>query len=190
MRKYREASTVKEIQKSILTYIESNKYSASLLKIAGVMALVAPIYMVVSRIYFLHSVGNIIEIFYAILYIAYYAGTIMCFAKDDMIPLSIAYGFMAVNSICNLTYGISLNRIVYLVFYAFLAGICIKAAIENSQLDHAKETILQNGTKYAENVKTAFSDKTENEIRYCPMCGAKCSKDMKFCCKCGHSMEG
>ena len=64
MRKYREVSTMKEIQKSILTYIESNKYSAPLLKIAGVMALVAPIYMVVSRIYFLHSVWNIIEIFY------------------------------------------------------------------------------------------------------------------------------
>lgn len=71
MRKYREVSTMKEIQKSILTYIESNKYSAPLLKIAGVMALVAPIYMVVSRIYFLHSVWNIIEIFYAILYIAF-----------------------------------------------------------------------------------------------------------------------
>lgn len=180
---------MKEIQKSILTLIEENKYATLLLRFAGVMAVISPVYMVISRISLLDPVWNMIGMIAAILYLAYYAGTIICFAKGDMIPLSIAYGFMTVNNICNLTYGINLNRIVYILFYAFLTVICLKAAKENSQLDRAKETILLNGTKYVGNAKTTFSNKAENAVQYCPMCGTKCSKDMRFCCNCGHPMD-
>lgn len=115
------------IQNALLDYAGNNKYLAPLLKFSSAMAVIYPIYTIVSRLSFLDFAWKYIGMISAVMYIAYFVGTILCFARNKLIPLDIAYSCMAVNYMLGLQYGVNLNRIVYIAFYGLIAGICIVA---------------------------------------------------------------
>ncbi len=172
------------IQNALLDYFRNNKYLSSLLKVSSAMAVIYPVYLIVSRISFLDFAWKYIGIISAIMYIAYFAGTVLCFAKNKLIPLDIAYSCMTINYILGLQYGVSLNRIVYIVFYAFIAGICIVATKNSSQWVQFKVSTFNKAAQYVEVAGDALSGKDENNV-VCPNCGNECNKDMKFCNNCG-----
>lgn len=98
-----------------------------LLKFSSAMAVIYPVYLIVSRFSFLDFAWKYIWMISAVMYIAYFAGMNLCFARNNLILLDIAYSCMAVNYMLGLQYGVKLNRIVYIAFYGLNAGSCIVA---------------------------------------------------------------
>lgn len=175
---------MQKIQTALLDYVRHNKYLSPFLKFSSVLAVIYPIYLLVSRISILDPVWNYVSSIDSILLIAYYIGTILCFASNKLIPLDIAYCCRAINYIFSLQHGITLNVIVYLAFYSLISGICIVATKNNSQWARLKETTFNKAAQYAEAAGDAISGKSEEEY-FCPNCGKKCNKKMKFCNNCG-----
>lgn len=137
---------------------------------------------------FLDFAWKYIGMISAVMYIAYFAGTVLCFARNKLIPLDIAYSCMAVNYMLGLQYGVNLNRIVYIAFYGLIAGICIVATKNSSQWAQFKASTFNKAAKYAEVAGEALSSKGEDDV-VCPKCGNKCNKDMKFCNNCGNPIN-
>ena len=175
---------MQKVQNAILEYARGNKYLAPMIKFASAMAVVYPVYLIVSRLSFLDFAWRYISMISAIMYIAYFIGTILCFAGNKLIPLDVAYSCMALNYMFGLMYGISMNRLTYMAFYALIACFCIVATTKTTQWAQAKEDTLKTAAKYVEATEDILSGKSKEEI-YCPNCGNKCSKDMKFCNNCG-----
>lgn len=176
------------IQNAILEYASNNKYLSPLLKYSSGMAVAYPIYLIVSRFTFLEFAWQYVGMFSAIMYVAYCVGTILCFAKNKLIPLDIAFSCRAVNNLLGLQYGISLNRIVYIVFYSLIAAICIIATKNSSQWTLFKVSTLTKAAQFAETAGGTLSNKNEDYV-ICPVCGNKCDKDMNFCNVCGNPLK-
>ena len=172
------------IQNALLEYAHNNKYFSSLLKFSSAMAVIYPAYLIISRISFLDFAWKYLGMISAIMYIAYVVGAMLCFARNKLIPLDIAFCCMAFNYMLGLRYGASLNRFVYIAFYAVIAGICIVATKDSSQWAQFKSSIFNKAAQYAEVAGEALSNKSEENV-ICPNCGHKCNKDMKFCNNCG-----
>lgn len=176
------------IQNALLDYARNNKYLSPLLKFSSAMAVIYPVYLIVSRLSFLDFAWKYIGMISAVMYIAYFAGTVLCFARNKLIPLDIAYSCMAVNYMLGLQYGVNLNRIVYIAFYGLIAGICIVATKNSTQWAQFKASTFNKAAKYAEVAGEALSSKGEDDV-VCPKCGNKCNKDMKFCNNCGNPIN-
>lgn len=175
---------MQNIQNAILNYAHSNKYFSALLKISTALAVIYPIYSLLVHITALSVIWKYVGLISAVLYIAYYVGTILSFAANKLIPLDIAYGCLTLNYIFNLRYGITLNRLVYIVFYALIVSVCIIATKKGSQWNRFKEKTFSKVAQYAEAADNAISnEQVKNTI--CPNCGAKLDKKMKFCNNCG-----
>ena len=175
---------MQQIQKAILDYSLHNRYLSPLVTFSSILALLFPIYAVASRVLFLSFLWKYIGMFSAIMYLAYYAGTILCFAKNQLVPLDIAFCCMTVNSMFDLQYGVSLNQIAYIAFYAMLAGICIAATNHTSQWGEFKGSTYQKVAQCAERAGDALLSK-QKDYTFCPKCGNRCSKGTKFCHNCG-----
>ncbi len=172
------------IQKSILKYVQDNKFLQPLCKCSGVLAVIYPVYLVVARISFLNFFWKYIGMIVAILYIAYILGVLISFAENKLIQLDIAFSCMAFNHMLSLRYGVNLNRLVYIAFYAFLAVLCIVATSRSSQWDDFKISTLDKAARYAGAAGDALSIKSDTGV-ICPECGNKCIGGAKFCNKCG-----
>lgn len=173
------------VQNALLAYACNNKYLSPLLKASSAMAVMYPIYLIVSRLSFLDFAWKYIGMISAVMYIAYFVGTLLCFARNKLIPLDIAYCCMAVNYMLGLQYGVSLNRIVYIAFYGLIAGICIMTTKNSSQWVQFKASTFNKAAQYAKTAGEMLSSKTEDDI-VCPECG---NKDMKFCNNCGNPIN-
>lgn len=176
------------IQNALLGYARNNKYLSQLLNFSSAMAVAYPVYLIVSRLSFLDFAWKYIGMISAIMYIAYLAGTALCFARSKLIPLDIAYCCMAINYMLGLQYGVSLNRIVYIAFYGLIAGICIVATKNSSQWVQFKVSTFNKAAKYAKVAGEAISSKDEDDV-VCSKCGNKCNRDMKFCNNCGNTIN-
>lgn len=176
---------MKSIQDSIFKYAQSNKYFFPMIKVAHILAVIYPIYLLVTEITFLSVIWQYVRLFSSIMYIAYYIGTILCFASNRLIPLDIAYGCMTFSYILDLQYGITLNRLVYICFYGLITSLCIVATKNSSQWNKLKEATLNNVTK---NVATNTSTCNNDEL-FCSNCGKKIYSKMNFCNHCGNQIN-
>lgn len=179
---------MKTIQDSILNYAQTNKYFSPLIKFAHILAVIYPIYLLVSKITFLSVIWKYVGLVSAILYIAYYVGTILCFANNRLIPLNIAYGCMTFYYVLNLQYGISLNRLIYICFYGLITGVCIVATKKTSQWNQLKENTFNKAAEYAAAANNSISSQKDSE-NICPKCGKKVDPKMNFCNNCGSQIN-
>lgn len=157
---------MQKIQKDMFDYIRENKYFAPLMKYATIMSLIYPIYTILIRFSFLNFIWQYFGIFSSILLFMYYAGTIICFACNNLVPLSVAYGGLTVGYLLSFQYGFSLNTVVNIVFYGFLSYKCFT------------------GTK----IEVTKEEKTKISY-FCPVCGKECSSDTNFCNSCGTKLK-
>lgn len=179
---------MKNIQDSILNYACSNKYFSPLIKLAHILAVIYPIYLLATKITVLSVVWKYVGLFSAIFFIAYYIGTILCFANNKLIPLDVAYGCMTFYYVLSLQYGISLNRLIYICFYGLITGVCIVATKKTSQWNQLKETTFNKAAEYAATAGNSISSQTEHECT-CPKCGKKIDPKMNFCNNCGNQIN-
>lgn len=175
---------MKEVQKKLFDYLQSNTYFYYLLKIDAVIAVIYPIYLVLIRLAFLDPVWRYVGMVSAVLQILYYIGTILCFAENKLIPLDIAFGCMVLNNLFNLQYGISFNRLVYLVFYVLIVVLCV-ISTKNSGQWNEMDTMFYSKIS-ATSESTIHS--SNNAVCFCPNCGSKIEKGMNFCNNCGHQI--
>lgn len=157
---------MKKIQNDMLDYICGSKYFAPLMKYANIMALLYPIYIILIKFTFLSFVWQYVGIISSLLLVAYYIGTIICFAENNLAMLSVAYGCMTVGYLLSFRFGFSLNTVINILFYGLLTFKCFT------------------GTK------TGLSkEEPANDFRFCPVCGKKCSRDTNFCNDCGAKLN-
>jgi Predicted membrane protein len=179
---------MKTIQQSLLAYAESNKYLSPLLKISFILAIIYPLFLVLSKITLLNIVWNFIWMFGAVLYIAYIIGVILCFAKNQLIPLDIAFVCMAFSELYLLRYGMTLNQLIYIAFYSAIAAVCIVATRKTNQWNQ----FMNHGINKAESlIKTESAVSSDNRIKkhtFCPNCGNELMDDAKFCNSCGQQL--
>lgn len=179
---------MKSIQDSIMNYAQSNKFFSLLIMIEHVLAVIYPLYLLLSKITILSAVWKYVGLVSAIMYITYYIGTILCFANNRLIPLDIAYGCMTVYYILTLQYGISLNRLIYICFYGFITVICIAATQKTSQWNQLKETTFNKVSEVVAVVDNSISVQKNSE-NVCPKCGKKVDPKMNFCNNCGNQIN-
>ena len=161
---------MKKIQNSILEYARKNSYLTLCLNMAPVMAICYPAYLILSRIVILSIVWRIIGSVVAVLYIAFLTGTVLCFAQNQMLALAVAYGCMTLEQLFSFSYGGTLNRIIYLVFYGGITAACVI---------NMKKTAAQR-----------VMDPPNGSSRFCPQCGCALKADSKFCPVCGTQIRG
>ena len=182
---------MKNIQIAISEYVKRNKFLYSMTRFASVLALIYPIYCLLSKISFMSPVTKVISSFSTLLLFLYYLGTLLCFSKNKLIPLDIAYICMAINYLFNLQYGITFNRLVYIAVYGFLVAVCIIATRKTSQWSGFIKTSLDKTAKATEaagNIITPRTSKPTSEV-ICPKCSTRNSMDMKFCKNCGNQLH-
>lgn len=95
---------MREVQNSILKYVQRNRYLSPLLKCDVIMALAYPIYLVFSFVPVLSKLWGYIDIFYAIIYLSFFIGIILCFAQNKLIPMDIAFIGMMIYRLFSLQY--------------------------------------------------------------------------------------
>ena len=180
---------MKAIQESILAYAQSNKYLAPLLKISFTLAIIYPVFLVISKITLLNMVWNYIWVFGGVFYVAYIIGVILCFAKNQLIPMDIAYVCMAFHQLYMLRYGMSLNQLVYIAFYTAIAVACILATKKTAQWNQFMNDGLNKaaGLVKAENVVN--SDKQVKKHIFCSTCGYELTDNAVFCNNCGTQID-
>lgn len=156
---------MEKIQNSMLGYARKNSYLALCLNVAPAMAICYPAYLVLSRIYVLSTVWRIIGMVVAVLYIAFLVGTILCFAQNQVLALAVAYGCMTLEQLFSLSYGGTLNRIIYLIFYGGITAVCV--------------------INMKKNAAQRIMDPPNGVGGFCPQCGHALKSDSKFCPVCG-----
>lgn len=177
---------MKTIQDAILNYAQSNRYLSPLIPFAHILAVIGPIYLLVNNIKFLPIYAGFVV---GILDIAYYIGTILCFANNKLLPLSIAFGCMTFYYILNLKYGDFLHCFIFICFYGLLTGVCIAAMRNTSQLSKVKETTFSNSVNAYDTVVDHIVSSHKDSETVCPKCGNKVNSKTNFCSKCGNRIK-
>lgn len=162
----KEGIDMHKIQKDLFDYIRGNKYFAPLIKHASIMALIYPIYTILIKFSFFSFIWQYVGIFSSLLFLLYYAGTIICFAGNNLVTLSAAFGCLTVGYLLSFQYGFSLNTVVNIIFFGVLAYKCFT------------------GTK----IEVTKEDKKDTYC-FCPVCGTECSREAKFCNSCGTKLK-
>lgn len=178
---------MKEIQNSILAFAQENKYFSKLIKFDVVLAIIYPIYILLAKVIFLNIVFQYLGMISALFYIGYFVGTILCFAENKLIPLDIAFGGMAISYLFNLRYGISFNRLLYIVFYGAILGVCLVETRKSLQWNKFKVSAFSKVADVADAMGERINEKGREQC-FCPNCGAKLDKKMRFCNNCGNQI--
>ena len=119
-----------KIQEGILELAESTGYSQLLGALAVPFALIYPAYLVLSRIPLIGAVVGLLSGISALFLIIFYVGAIICYAHGQHAILTVSFALMALNHIVSLiSYGVSLNRIIYILFYVVIAYVCYRATV-------------------------------------------------------------
>lgn len=108
-----------DVQRTMDSYFKGNRTVVVLRQFANVLALIYPIYLILTRISFLNVFTGVLGNISVILYFAYLIGLILCFAKNDMLTVTIAFGLKAILEIIDLfVFSINLNSILSIIAYA------------------------------------------------------------------------
>ena len=110
-----------DVQQSLYEYFKQKKIVVLLMQFAVILALVYPIYLIMTRLSFLNFITGILGHINIVFYFAYLIGLILCFAKRDMMAVFIAFALRTFVSIIDL-FKFSVAWILYwvLLYTVFL----------------------------------------------------------------------
>lgn len=115
-----------DVQRTIDNYFKGNRIIVVLRQFANVLALIYPIYLILTRISFLHGFTGVLGNLSIIFYFAYFIGLFLCFAKNDMLTITIAFGLKTILEIIDLfIFSISLNSILSIIAYAAITVLAL-----------------------------------------------------------------
>lgn len=117
---------LERVQKSLYDLCKNSGIGVVLLQLSKVLTLVYPIYLILWNFSFLNSLMGVIGIFGVILYVAYIAGLITSFAKNDTLIICIAFALRSIDDILSLImYSFSVSTLLYAILYAILAVLAL-----------------------------------------------------------------
>lgn len=115
-----------DIQRTMDSYFKGHGIVVVLRQFANVLALIYPIYLILTRISFLDVFTGVLGNISIIFYFAYFIGLILCFAKNDMMTVTIAFGLRTILEIIDLfVFSINLNSILSIVAYAVITVLAL-----------------------------------------------------------------
>lgn len=115
-----------DIQRTMDSYFKGHGIVVVLRQFANVLALIYPIYLILTRISFLDVFTGVLGNISIIFYFAYFIGIILCFAKNDMMTVTIAFGLRTILEIIDLfVFSINLNSILSIVAYAVITVLAL-----------------------------------------------------------------
>lgn len=115
-----------DVQRMMDSYFKGNRIVVVLRQFANVLALIYPIYLILTRISFLNVFTGVLGNISIILYFAYFIGLILCFAKNDILTVTIAFGLKAILEIIDLfVFSINLNAILSIIAYAAITVLAL-----------------------------------------------------------------
>lgn len=110
-----------DVQNTLNEYLKGNAVWAMLMQFAPILTLIRPIYILMTRISFLHIVTGIIGWFSIFLYFAYFIGLILCFAKNDFKIITAAFALKTLTEVVDVfMFSFNINAILSIVIYGFL----------------------------------------------------------------------
>ena len=117
---------ISDIQRTMDSYFKGHGIVVVLRQFANVLALIYPIYLILTRISFLDVFTGVLGNISIIFYFAYFIGLILCFAKNDMMTVTIAFGLRTILEIIDLfVFSINLNSILSIVAYAVITVLAL-----------------------------------------------------------------
>lgn len=117
---------ISDIQRTMDSYFKGHGIVVVLRQFANVLALIYPIYLILTRISFLDVFTGVLGNISIIFYFAYFIGLILCFAKNDMMTVTIAFGLKTILEIIDLfVFSINLNSILSIVAYAVITVLAL-----------------------------------------------------------------
>ncbi len=111
-----------DVQQSLYEYFKQKKIVVLLMQFAVILALVYPIYLIMTRLSFLNFITGILRHINIVFYFAYLIGLVLCFAKRDMMAVFIAFALRTFVSIIDLfKFSVSVNTVLSIIVYGILA---------------------------------------------------------------------
>ena len=124
-----------EVQKTLDKYFKGNNIAVLLMQFSNILTLIYPIYLILTRISFLNFITGILGTVSIVFYFAYFIGLVMCFAKNDMLTITIAFGLNAILEVVDLfVFSISINSILSIIAYAILTIVTYNHHKNNTDL--------------------------------------------------------
>lgn len=110
-----------DVQRTLYEYLKQKNIFLILLQFSIVLVLLYPVYILLTRISFLDGIMRIIGYISPILYFSYFLGLILCFAKNEMSYISIAFGVKVLVEIVDMfIFSFNISSIISLVIYSLL----------------------------------------------------------------------
>ncbi len=115
-----------DVQRTMDSYFKGKEIAVAVRQFANVLVLIYPIYLILTRISFLNVFTGILGNLSIIFYITYLIGLILCFAKNDMRTVTIAFGLKTILEIIDLfVFSTNLNSILSVIVYAVLTVLAL-----------------------------------------------------------------
>lgn len=163
-----QSSYEKNIQNSLLDFFRNNKYCAQALGATSIFIYIYVAINVIEMIPMISVVTTIFNYFDVFLYFFCMVSLVMCYAKNEMLPIFVYFAYHVFSPLISLfRWGISVNRIEYMVIYGALAFWTFKKCFNKT----ATSAII-NG----------------NKSSFCPHCGKAITSNSSFCSNCGNEI--
>lgn len=127
--------SLSELKGAVLAYSARNPLFSVLLPFSKLLVLIYSVYLLLNNILFLSPITSVITWISPLLYIAYIIGLVLCFAKNEMLIISIAFWLRAIDDLLFIIqYTVNVNSIVGIILYAALGWLTFKTTyINNNQ---------------------------------------------------------
>ena len=102
-----------DVQRTLNEYFKGSSILIIPMRIAPILTLIYPIYILLTRISFLHIITGIIGWFSILLYFAYFIGLILSFAKNDFKIITAAFALKTLVEVVDMVvFSFNINAIL------------------------------------------------------------------------------
>lgn len=110
-----------DVQRTLNEYFKGSSILIIPMRIAPILTLIYPIYILLTRISFLHIITGIIGWFSILLYFAYFIGLILSFAKNDFKIITAAFALKTLVEVVDMVvFSFNINAILSILIYGFI----------------------------------------------------------------------
>lgn len=160
-----ENNQEKKIQGALIDFFKVNKYSNMLLKYAGIILYIYVAKLILGVLPLPSVLSNILNCFSAIIYFLYIAGLLLCYSKNEMMPIFVVFAAKTVLQVVSIIrVGFYFNGIIYFLVYGILTYFTFERNFQSSS-------------------NLSISD-DENKL-FCSECGSPINENTAFCGNCG-----